>query len=91
MKAALILFWLWSRKMAFVSQCGAGAIGSACLHAEQGWEVVAVEKVSMRRGLRKCVCGGLEGGGRPVCEVEEPEAGQALIWRSRRQHCTQVR
>ena len=77
--------------MAFVSQCGGGASGSACLHAEQGWEVVAVERVSMRRGLRKCVCGGLEGGGRPVCAVEEPEASQALIWRSRRQHCTQVR
>ena len=77
--------------MAFVSQGGGGASGSACLHAEQGWEVVAVERESMRRGLRKCVCGGLEGGGRPVCEVEEPEAGQALIWRSRRQHCTQVR
>lgn len=42
-------------------------IHSACLHAEQGWEVVTAERVSMRSDLRICVHWGLEGGGRPVC------------------------
>lgn len=58
--------------------------------AEQGRKVVSVERVSMRCSLRKCVCGRLEGGGWPLCEAEEQEASQALIWSSRREQCTQV-
>ena len=69
---------------------GGGTCGSACLHAGQGWEVVAVEMASTRSGLRNGVCRRLEGGGQPVCEVEEQKAIQALIWKSMRQHCSQV-